>query len=140
MRRLFRMAQYGMETTVKGSLEEVRARVEKALKAQGFGVLTEIDVRRTMKQKLDVDFRPYLILGACNPHLAHRALSADPAIGLLLPCNVVLQVEGDAVQVSILDPEVMFEALDPETKAALTGLPQEAKSRLQAALVALQED
>ena len=102
------MAKYGMETTVQGSIEEVRSKVEAALKSQGFGVLTEIDVRKTMKAKLGVDYEPYYILGACNPPLAHRALSADPAMGLLLPCNVVLRSVGDAVQVLALDPEAMF--------------------------------
>jgi uncharacterized protein (DUF302 family) len=134
------MAQYGIDVTVKGSIDEVKDRVVAALSAQGFGVLTEIDVRRTLKRKLDVDFRPYLILGACNPPLAHRALEADPTIGLLLPCNVVLQSEGDAVRVSALDPEMMFAVVDPETQAKLTGLPQEAKARLQAALAALAEN
>jgi uncharacterized protein (DUF302 family) len=131
------MAKYGMDVTVKGSIDEVKDRVVAALSAQGFGVLTEIDVRQTLKRKMDLDFRPYLILGACNPPLAHRALEADPAIGLLLPCNVVLQSEGDTVRVSALDPEMMFAVVDPETQAKLTGLPQEAKARLQAALAAL---
>jgi uncharacterized protein (DUF302 family) len=127
-----------METTVQGSIEEVRAKVEEALKAQGFGILTEIDVRKTMKAKLGVDYEPYYILGACNPPLAHRALSTDPSTGLLLPCNVVLRSAGDAVQVLILDPEVMFAALDEETQTALAGLAEEAKTRLVAALAALE--
>ena len=103
-------------------------------KALGF---SEIDIQKTLKQKIDVDFKPYLILGACNPRLAYKALSTDESIGLLLPCNVVLTQEGDRVEVSILDPEVMFSVVEPETKKALAGLPQEAKSRLQAALAAL---
>jgi uncharacterized protein (DUF302 family) len=134
------MAKYGMDVTVKGSIDEVKARVVAALSAQGFGVLTEIDVRQTLKRKLDVDFRPYLILGACNPSLAHRALEEDPKIGLLLPCNVVLQSEGETVQVSALDPEMMFAVVDPETQAKLAGLPQEAKARLQAALASLADN
>lgn len=131
------MTQYGMRIAPTGSMEEVKARVVEALKAQGFGVLTEIDIQKTLKQKIDVDFKPYLILGACNPRLAYKALSTDESIGLLLPCNVVLTQEGDRVEVSILDPEVMFSVVEPETKKALAGLPQEAKSRLQAALAAL---
>ena len=131
------MAQYGMSTTVAGTLEEVKTRVVAALKAQGFGILTEIDVQQTLKEKIGMDFEPYLILGACNPHLAYQALSADRAIGLLLPCNVVLRSTGVAVEVSILDPEVMFSVVEPQTQKALATLPKEAKSRLQAALAAL---
>jgi uncharacterized protein (DUF302 family) len=133
------MAKYGIDITVTGPIDEVKAKLQEALKTQGFGILTEIDVRQTLKQKLGLDFRPYYILGACNPPLAHRALEADPSIGLLLPCNIVLQSVGDAVQVSILDPEMMFAIVDPETQAKLTGLPEEVKSRLQAVLAALAE-
>jgi uncharacterized protein (DUF302 family) len=128
-----------MDITVTGSIDEVKARLQEALSTQGFGILTEIDVRQTLKRKLGLDFRPYYILGACNPPLAHQALEADPSIGLLLPCNIVLQSVDDGVQVSILDPEMMFAVVDPETQAKLTGLPQEVKSRLQAVLVALAE-
>ncbi len=131
------MARYAMQTTVKGSFEEVRAKVIEALKAQGFGILTEIDVQKTLAEKLGIEFEPYQILGACNPHLAHKALSVDRLIGLLLPCNVVLMQQGQEVAVSILDPEVMFEVTDPETKSALAALPQEARARLRAALDAL---
>ncbi len=132
------MARYAMQTTVKGSFEEVKAKVIEALKAQGFGILTEIDVQKTLKEKLGIDFEPYQILGACNPHLAHKALSVDRLIGLLLPCNVVLMRQGQDVAVSILDPEVMFEVTDPETQSALAALPCEAKVRLRAALDALE--
>lgn len=134
------MSNYGMDIRLKGGLEGAKVKVMEALKAQGFGVLTEIDVQKTLKQKIGVDFKPYLILGACNPHLAHKALSTDESIGLLLPCNVVLKQAGDDVEVSILDPEAMFSIADPETRNALAGLPQEAKSRLQAALAALEMD
>jgi uncharacterized protein (DUF302 family) len=128
------MASYGMQTMVKGSLEEVRARVTDALKSQGFGILTEINVQKTLKEKIGADFEPYLILGACNARLAHQALSADRSIGLLLPCNVTLRAIGDAVEVSILDPEAMFGIAGAESTAALATLPAEAKKLLEAAL------
>jgi uncharacterized protein (DUF302 family) len=131
------MARYGMSIEVEGPIDTAKAKVIDALKTQGFGVLTEIDVRKTLKEKLGVDFEPYLILGACNPDLAHQALSADRAIGLLLPCNVVLRASGERVEVSILDPEVMFSVVDDETKTALAALAPKAKRRLQTVLATL---
>ncbi|MET8569486.1 DUF302 domain-containing protein [Streptomyces sp. NPDC004783] len=110
------------------------AAVRRALADQGFGVLTEIDVRATLKTKLGHDMEDYLILGACNPSLAHRALEADRSIGLLLPCNVVVRPEGD---------HMLVQALDPGTMVTLTGLDalgpvaEEATARLDAALNAL---
>jgi uncharacterized protein (DUF302 family) len=133
------MAGYGINIKIKGTLEELKPRVIQALKEQGFGVLTEIDVQRTMKQKLGVDYKPYLILGACNPGFAHRALSADEGIGLLLPCNVVLRQDDDGVFISIQDPEVMFSVLDDELKKSLFGFPQEVKQHLNSALQALKD-
>ena len=85
------MSNYGMGIRIQGKLEDAKSSVVEALKAQGFGVLTEIDVQKTLKQKIEVDFKPYVILGACNPQLAHQALSIDESIGLLLPCNIVLK-------------------------------------------------
>src|SRR5512144_2686197 len=102
--------QYGFTRTLKGvSYQAARQRVEAALKEEGFGVLTEIDVQATLKAKLDVEFPEYRILGVCNPALAHRALSLDPGIGLLLPCTVVIAADraGNA-EVSMLDPEAML--------------------------------
>ncbi len=131
------MASYGMSIKLNGSLEEVKAKVMDALKLQGFGVITEIDMQKTLKQKLGVDFMPYLILGACNPRFAYRALSADSSIGLLLPCNVVLWQEANAVTVSIQDPEVMFDVVDASTKESMPGFPQEVKASLRSALDAL---
>jgi uncharacterized protein (DUF302 family) len=131
------MANYGMTIKMIGTLEEAKPRVLEALKTQGFGILTEIDAQKTLQQKLGVDFKPYLILGACNPRFAYQALSVDEEIGLLLPCNVVLKQERDGVQVSIQDPEVMFSVVDEETKKSMVGFPQEVKHALQSALEAL---
>ncbi len=131
------MAKYGMDIKLGGSLEAVKPRLVEALKHQGFGVLTEIDVQKTMKQKLDVDFKPYQILGACNPRFAHRALSVDEGIGLLLPCNVVLRQDVDGVYISIQDPEVMFSVVDPEKQKSMPGFPQEVKNALEAVLAEL---
>ena len=98
---------YGFKKTLSGSVDEIEARVTEALKSEGFGVLTRIDIASTFKKKLDVDFLEYRILGACNPTLAHTALGEEPDIGLLLPCNVVVYESEDAGQVivSIIDPE-----------------------------------
>lgn len=122
----------GMKTLVQGDYETVRQRTVDALKEQGFGVLTEIDVQATMKNKLDVDFRPYTILGACNPPLALRALTAAPEVGLLLPCNVtVAQVEDHVFEVSAIDPTQMLAMIDnPE----LVTVAVEAQSRLRQAI------
>jgi uncharacterized protein (DUF302 family) len=99
------MAAYHYARTVSLPMDEAEARVRDALQQEGFGVLTEIDVRATLKKKLDVDFRPYKILGACNPEAAHRALQAEPLIGTMLPCNVVLQdAGGGRTEVAAVDP------------------------------------
>jgi uncharacterized protein (DUF302 family) len=100
-------ATYGFSVDLPLPIEGAEARVRELLKEEGFGVLTEIDVRSTLREKLGADFRPYKILGACNPPLAHRALQAEPGIGLLLPCNVVIEASpAGASRVSFLDPEV----------------------------------
>lgn len=90
-------------------MEEALQKVEAALHRNGFGVLTKIDIQDTFKTKIDVDYRPYVILGACNPTLARKALEADPSIGLLLPCNVVIQEVAGGMLVSFADPKPMFE-------------------------------
>ena len=101
---------YGFERHLQhATFEEALEKVTIALKREGFGILTQIDVKDTLKKKLDVDFRRYIILGACNPPLAHKALSAEPQIGLLLPCNVVVQEASEGgVTISIADPRAMF--------------------------------
>ncbi len=106
-------ASYGYTKKLEGvDYEAALTRVPEALKAEGFGVLTEIDVKATMKQKLDADFRRYMILGACNPSLAHKALSGDPMVGLLLPCNVIVfEDEGGSV-VSVINPKELFKLVD----------------------------
>ena len=124
--------QVHLDVPYESAVEQVTA----ALKEQGFGVLTEIDVKATMKKKLDVDFRKYVILGACNPPLAHRALSAEPAIGLLLPCNVIVyedEAHGCSV-VSLVDPIAMLGFVD---NAALAPVAQEARTRLEKVAAAL---
>jgi uncharacterized protein (DUF302 family) len=126
-----------MSVRVRGSLPEVRQRVADALRSEGFGILTEIDAQRTLKEKLGAEMDPYLILGACNPQLAHRALVADPSLGLMLPCNVVLREIGPEVEVSIMDPVVMFEIASPAAREALSALPAEARGRLRSALDAI---
>jgi len=128
-----------MKTILSGDLVEVRTRAVEALKAQGFGILSEIDVQKTLKEKLGLEYEPYLILGACNPNLARQALDTDRDIGLLLPCNVVLrQLEGE-VEVSILDPEAMFSVTEEATRRQLEPLAQEARVRLSRALQTLEE-
>ena len=114
--------------------EDAIPRVKEALKDQGFGILTEIDVRQTLKDKLDLDVEPQIILGACNPQLAHRALEIDPRIATLLPCNVVVRTDNGRTVVEALDPKLIAEI---PGNPALTPIAEEAGQRIQAALDAL---
>jgi uncharacterized protein (DUF302 family) len=128
--------EYGFTRTLGGvSFEEARERITAALKEEGFGILTEIDVKQTMKQKLGEDFRKYVILGACNPPIAFQALSADPSVGLLLPCNVVVAEDdaGNAV-VAVADPQALLRIM--EDPAPMLPMMAEARNRLQRALEA----
>ncbi len=128
--------RYTFGTTVAQPIAEVRPRVEAALKAEGFGVLTEIDVAATLKAKLGIERPPYLILGACNPTLAHAALEADPSIGALLPCNVVLREDqAGMTAVEVLDPVV---ALSIAGKPSVLSIASEARERLSRVVAALQ--
>jgi uncharacterized protein (DUF302 family) len=127
--------EYAFHIRLDLPYEQAVERVTAALKEQGFGVLTEIDVQATLKKKLDVGFRKYVILGACNPPLAHRALSADLEIGLLLPCNVVIYEDQGASIVSIADPVAMLGLAE---KAGVESVALEARERLQRVLNALQ--
>jgi len=127
---------YGITIYVPVPFAEAVARVRDALMAQGFGVLTEIDVQTTLRDKLGEDMEPYLILGACSPPLAHRALAADRRIGLLLPCNVVVRAEANQTVIEALDPQAMLAVAG---EASLQPVADEAATRLRAALDSLQD-
>jgi len=127
---------YGFKKTLSLSVEEADARVREELQKEGFGILTEIDVKATLKKKLDVDFKPYKILGACNPPLAHQALVAEEDIGLLLPCNVIVyegEAQGTSV-VSVIDPRVQLGVTGRED---ITPLAAEVGDRMKRVLDAL---
>ena len=125
----------GMRTTLKTSFEQAIQITIDALKTEGFGVLTQIDVKTTLKEKINVDFRRYLILGACNPTLAHRALSANPDVGLLLPCNVTVQEVDNGIVVTAVDPIQMLGVLQEEP--AVKAVAIEAKTKLERVISSL---
>jgi uncharacterized protein (DUF302 family) len=127
--------KFALRKELATSFDETLARVTAALRAEGFGVLTEIDVQATMKARLDIDGEPYLILGACNPPLAHRAISADPSVGVLLPCNVVLRADGEGTIVEAMDPAAVMALVDDAELAAVAA---DARARLGRALAALE--
>lgn len=125
---------YTLTTTVPTAFDETVAAVRSALADQGFGVLTEIDMAATLRAKLEVEMPPYLVLGACNPPLAHRALQADLSIGALLPCNVVVRADGDQTVVEAADPHAMMSVAD---NSELEAVAEDAAQRLRAALGSL---
>ena len=128
-------ADFGRHRTLENtSVDAAVEKVTAALANEGFGVLTTIDVKATLKKKIDVDFRDYRILGACNPKFAHRALELDASLGLMLPCNVVVQAEGTGAKVEFINAQAMFAMMDnPEMKP----IADEVDAKLQRALAAL---
>jgi len=128
------LSPYTFGLRIPHPIASVRPRLEAELKAEGFGILTEIDVQATLRAKLDVAWPPHVILGACNPRLAHRALEAEPAVGALLPCNVVLREEGGETIVEAMDPQAALAVAD---NPAIRPVAAEARERLERALGAL---
>ena len=127
---------YGIGTEVALPYEKAVEKVTAALKEQGFGVLSEIDMKEKLKEKLNVDYKRYVILGACNPPLAYKALQAEPEIGLLLPCNVIVyETEGDRSVVSAADPEAMLSIVG--NNPAVAEVARDAKERLSKALASI---
>ncbi|HSL34711.1 MAG TPA: DUF302 domain-containing protein [Candidatus Limnocylindrales bacterium] len=122
-------------TRIRAPLAAVRPSVEAALKTEGFGVLTEIDVAATLKAKLGVERAPYVILGACNPPLAHRAIEADPSVGALLPCNVVLREDAEVTIVEAMDPRAALGIVDDP---AIQPIAAEARERLERVIRSLE--
>jgi uncharacterized protein (DUF302 family) len=124
-----------MQALLDIPFDEAIERTTAALKTEGFGVLTRIDVHSTFKEKINVDFRRYVILGACNPPLAHRALSANPDVGLLLPCNVTVQEEGGKAVVTAVNPEMMLGVISANSE--VKAVAEEAKARLERVIAGL---
>lgn len=126
---------YHISKTLAGDFDDIVERATEALAAEGFGVLTRIDVKATLKKKLDVDFRPYLILGACNPGYAHQALLAEDKVGTMLPCNVVVQErDGGEIEVSAVDPIASMAAID---NPALGEMASEVQAKLRKVIAAI---
>ena len=128
------MKYYNEKTLTNVSFEEAIQKVTEALKEAGFGILTEIDVKETLKKKLDEDFRPYKILGACNPPFAHKALLAEDKIGAMLPFNVIVQQTDDGVEIAAVDPLASMQAVENKD---LEGIAEEIQSKLKAVIESL---
>jgi uncharacterized protein (DUF302 family) len=126
--------KYGFSKVIPVAFEPAVARVKERLKQEGFGVLAEIDIRRAMKEKLNVEYPSYTILGACNPQLAHRALQAEPRLGLLLPCNVIVREVGGGSEVAVVDAEAMLSLVGIDE---LRSIAREGAERLQRVLEAV---
>lgn len=128
------ITNYAFRTRLDLPYAQAVEKVKEALKDEGFGVLTEIDSKATFKQKLEIDFRNYVILGACDPHLAQKALTKDFEIGLLLPCNVIVYEDGEKIEVAIVDPKTMLTIMEnPE----LDNIAEDARERLQRVIQSL---
>ena len=130
-------SRYAIRTTLPLPFDEAVREVTERLREEGFGVLTEIDVRRTMKEKLGAEFREYVILGACNPHLAHQAFAAELEIGILLPCNVIVYRDDRGSAVAVMDP---IAALEITGNDRLRPIAEEARARLERVLERLESD
>jgi uncharacterized protein (DUF302 family) len=128
---------YAIQVTTRRSMEDSLQRVTALLAEEGFGILTEIDVQATLRKKLGLEYRPYRILGACNPSLAHRALEAEPHIGVLLPCNIVIWDEGGHRVVAAMEPNVMAEVVDA---SAVRQVAQEVSARIHSVLERIDGD
>lgn len=127
-------SKYAFGKTVNLGFDEAVARVTQALAKEGFGVLTEIDVAATLKKKLDLDTKPYRILGACNPQFAHQALEAEPEVGVLLPCNVVVRDAGGRTRIDVMDPRAVLQLVERPEVERIAG---EVRGRLERVLAAL---
>ena len=127
---------YYYSKTVDGPFDDVVAATREALSQEGFGVITEIDIQKTLKEKIGADFRPYLILGACNPALAHEALQLEDKVGTMLPCNVVVQQTGEGIEVAAIDPVASMQAIP---NAMLVEKAGQVAARLRRAIESLQQ-
>ena len=125
---------YYISKTIDASFEDAIERTTAALKERGFGVLTTIDVKKTMKEKIDAEIRPYTILGACNPNFAYQALQHEPKIGTMLPCNVIVEAVDGGIEVSAVDPMASMQAVENED---LAGIAQEVQTLLQEVIQSL---
>jgi uncharacterized protein (DUF302 family) len=130
----------GFEVTLSQPFERALDTTRAALKDQGFGVVSEVDMRNAFREKLGLEFRPYVILGACNPPLAHRAITAHPEVGLLLPCNVTVEDAGAGrTTVRLVDPDVMLAGMAPDARPVLREIATDARARLERVTAALRK-